>query len=142
VLVDGVPATSVLLTCSLQLDGFTHDVPDAVSVSGAGPGVATVPPTVVSYRAEDEDFEVLCTSLVAGTAAGPVTLYWDDLAARWSTDPAATCSRFAGHGELPRPFEPIGTFVDRVVCRALAAVFPPYGDVPGIWDCPPYAATR
>lgn len=27
---------------------------------------------------------------------------------------------------------------DPLVCPVLATMFPPEGDIPGVWDCPPY----
>jgi hypothetical protein len=31
-----------------------------------------------------------------------------------------------------------GLLIDSIVCPIYAVVFPPEGDIPGIWDCPPY----
>lgn len=30
------------------------------------------------------------------------------------------------------------TPVDPIVCPVIVPVFPPEGDIPGVWDCPPY----
>jgi len=35
----------------------------------------------------------------------------------------------------------VSEFVDPLACPLLALVFPPDGDVPGAWDCPPYASS-
>ena len=36
------------------------------------------------------------------------------------------------------PSLPIFNLIDALSCPVLAIMFPPEGDVPGLWDCPPY----
>ena len=68
--------------------------------------------------------------LVAGLVVGAVL----------TSSPAAgaACVGFGPNGpyvEFPCDSDP---FIDGVFCGVFAYVLPPEGDVPGIWDCPPY----
>ena len=125
------------LTCTIQLNSAIHNGTsnDAVSVSAHGTGVVAMPPTVVSFQAGDDQPVYLCTQF---TYDGDVTLYHRStsgsrLAGSWSTDPNSTCRRVT-----MTTFGDAVDLVDSVICPPLALVLPPQGDVPGIWDCPPY----
>lgn len=74
----------------------------------------------------------LCTEL---RVAGEPPLYWDDDAEDWSGDPDVACYIPPDGGPDP---EPIERLLDQLVCPVLALVYPPEGDIPGVWDCPPY----
>ncbi len=154
--VDGGPLTvpgseRVTLRCSIQLGWLTHDAPDLVSVSASGDGsagVAVVPPTVFRYTDPHDDVVAVCSEVTVVEAGGATrTLYRDHHSGDWTTDPRSTCDFMStvcptttrGHDYCRDPFEP-----DSTLCPVLATAFPPEGDVPGLWDCPPYqgSATR
>ena len=126
------PGTPVELLCSLQEYGW-HTEPDLAVVRASGRSVVAVPPTVVGYESDYWVIPVVCTELRVHESSGDTTLYWDDVAEAWSTSPYVQCD------ELWQA-EPPDVWIDGVVCPVLAVAFPPQGDIPGIWDCPPYEA--
>ena len=70
---------------------------------------------------------VLSATLVNAPAADAVCVWFDEN---------------GPHVEFPchEPIHELELLLDSVVCPVLAVVFPPQGDVPGVWDCPPYGA--
>jgi hypothetical protein len=126
----GLPGSGTL-TCRIQvnMDGHTGTGP---FVSGHGTGVVATPPSVVRFAAAESDLVYLCGEFTDDSDG--TTYYWDAIATAWTTDPAAPC-------EPPAVCDSCGNepdLLDLVVCPFLAVAFPPEGDVPGIWDCPPY----
>ena len=48
---------------------------------------------------------------------------------------------FPPHGDIPGVYDcPPYDSTRPLACQVLAVVFPPHGDVPGVQDCPPYGA--
>lgn len=129
------------VTCTIQRDqqhGSADN--DLASLTGSTtPGVAAVAGTV-AFHTEPGDWLWLCTRV--NIAGGP-TLYYDGESGTWSESSAAQCSTSAGPSPEPFPstaVDAIIAFAEAVVCPVLAVVFPPHGDVLGLWDCPPYDA--
>ena len=128
---DAAPATvlSGRVRCEVR-EGFAHTGQLLVAADGpVTPAVVVLPPTTVTFTLPGPvDFSV-CTEVELTDGR---VLYWDDDAQGWSTDPDVTCLSLVGH-PLPVPWD----LVDALVCPVLAQVYPPDGDVPGLWDCPP-----
>jgi hypothetical protein len=125
------------LVCSLRQGLYHTDPLLAQAASPVTPGVVVVPPTLVTYTADPVAWITACTEV---RVDGGPTLYWDDEAEVWSTDPGVLCYDF---GPEPDPLGEVvdGLFVDVVdplLCAVLVTQYPPEGDLPGIWDCPPY----
>lgn len=80
------------------------------------------------------DGQRTCTGTDVATTSGDG--FCDLAAGTW-----AYCS--AG-GSLPDPCELAESLcnllqeVDLIVCPIFAILYPPEGDIPGVWDCPPY----
>lgn len=134
------PVTATL-TCAIHVGwgNLTHAGSDAVSASATGNAVVTLPPTVVSYKYDPYTFEVIavCTELAVTDGHGDTYhLYYDGFREEFSSSPNVECQW--AWGEPPPPPPPIWERVDAIVCPIFAVVFPPYGDIPDIWDCPPY----
>ena len=134
------------VTCTLLVNGSRHsDTAAAVATvtSDVTPGVAHLAPTLVWYGVDPDDVVVLCTRV--DVVGGP-TYYWtppqtSDGAGSWSTDPDAPCDGWhAGSELLATLLDQAEAALDTVVCLPLAVLFPPEGDVDGIWDCPPYGS--
>lgn len=134
---------AVTLTCSLQIgEETTHTAPDLASVSVSGNVVVALPPTVVSFR-DDGTYRlvVLCTELAITDAHGETHhLYWDQVDDEFSTSPDVLCWDWDDYDS--GPYDPLWEVVDPLACLPLAVLFPPEGDVEGLWDCPPYATLR
>ena len=142
---------SITLTCTVRLDWMvTHTSPAVAEASATGPAVAIVPPTVVGWDEPDFPQAQVCTSAFVTTRDGDTTeLYWDVYEGRFTTDPGVLCGPLACTTSDCGPGIPglidyandlIIDYVDPVVCPPLTQVFPPEGDVPDLWDCPPYAS--
>ena len=141
VLLDGGGAVRTgRLACSLQVNAERHADPDAVRVtSETTPLVVALPPTPIEYEIGDGDYLSWCTEVQVD---GDGTYYWDGVDEAWTTDPSAPCDN---HVHTPE-FDPVGDLndavfvrhVDPLLCPVLAAAYPPEGDVPGVWECPPY----
>jgi hypothetical protein len=138
-------ARSGTLTCTL-VEGLNHDSPVLhTERSALTPGAAAIAPTVVSVRPSDPvGWVYVCTSV---DVVGEPTRYWDPEGGglgngRWTTDPGASCGPIFGwpSTDLPGDEPDPESLLDGLVCPALALLFPPEGDVTGIWDCPPYGA--
>ena len=130
------------LTCTIQVNQGTHDG-SGVAVSASGTGVVAFGPTVVSYQADDDDIVFLCSEFTY--ANGGPTLYFHSsedptVEGHWSTASTSACAQAtsANSGDVLEPIRPIEELVDSLICPVLAVVFPPTGDIPGVWDCPPY----
>ena len=130
------PAASGTVTCRLLVGGWRHVDPAAVTVtSEPGARVVYVPPTRIEYENPGSDDVYLCTRV---DVAGRGPLYLDSERDVWSADPYVPCGAAWGNDPDPDPSPGLEPYVDMVVCPVLAVAFPPQGDVPGIWDCPPY----
>lgn len=143
----GNPA-SATLTCDLQLNDQTHGGPNTVSLSASGTTVVVLPPTTTSYALSVNDTVHLCTSVTVTDARGDSgTFYWDAWEQEWTTDSTVPCTGLLAPPCCYVPFvgdtsEIVGELfleVDRIVCAVLDDVFPPEGDIPGLWHCPPYS---
>ena len=144
--------TSVTITCSLHL-GSTHASPVMESASATGDAVAVLLPTARDVAAIDA--VTLCTRVAVTDGDGrSYEFYWDGGDQEFARETSANC-RAACTQELPPrgegacgpgPFDivdhmlgsPPWATVDAVVCAVLKEQYPPEGDVPGVWDCPPY----
>jgi hypothetical protein len=141
----GAPVSGTL-TCTV-VEGLLHGDPVLVTVtSDVTPVTAVIPPRVVTVRpAVWWSWVVPCTRV---DVVGGGTYYrtYDathDRSGEWSTEPEGHCVSLVGDAgpDLPGE-EPDGDEADGVVCPVLAAALPPEGDVPGVWDCPPYGSER
>ena len=148
------------LACTIQVDEPTYAGPDTVSVSASGTTVVAFPPTPISFEADfPDEWVYYCLELVATNARDETQhLYWDYVEGAFSTSDTARCSDGVctqqgpfgdcpdGPGEefdndffLPLIDAALG-LVEQAACLPLAALFPPEGDVPDVWDCPPYGS--
>ena len=148
---------SAPLVCAFQVDAPTYAGPDVVSVSGSGMTVVAFPPTPISFEAGPDQAIYICVELDVTNARGETQhYYWDYVDTEFSTSDTARCA-FAGcyqvgpFGDCPDgPGEEFDNdfflplidaafgVAEQVACLPLATLFPPDGDVPGVWDCPPY----
>ena len=158
----------VTLVCTIQTGtDWTHNGTDAVSASATGTTAAVLPPTPFSAEMPPGQPTSLCTALVVEDARGEVHhLYFDHVGGggtnEFSTSPDAACvgactqPMFGGSCEPPpcrdrihlncSPVltvvelagQAIADHVDPLICQVLAVAFPPEGDIPPSWDCPPY----
>lgn len=129
---NGVVPETGLFVCGVR---FRADLSAPADHTGSGPqtarqgtGVFTAGPG--EYPWPSTGYTWLCTEFLDDS--DNVTYYWDDAQGEWSTDPAVPCL-FA-----PKSDEPPVPLVDQLVCPVLVLLFPPEGDVPDLWDCPPY----
>jgi len=122
------------------VEGYGHlSPPVAVARSVTTPGVAQLPPTLVELQQEPQAHVSLCTSV---EILGGGTYYWDAIGLAWSADPAVDCWNWFPPGPEDKVFD----VVDPVLCEVLAGLSPgagpvtiePDGDVPGVWECPPF----
>ena len=128
------------LVCRIQVeDAFTadHDGGSGPTVSGHtnAAGVAVAVPQIISIQRTGTQNVFLCSEFVDD--ASGITYYWDDDLSEWSTLSTVHCglSVTGDDGSGPSDLE---ILIDSIICPVLALVFPPEGDIPGIWDCPPY----
>jgi len=150
---------SVTLTCTLHVGFFVnHTSPAAASASATGDGVAVLLPTLLGVDVPDhDDIITVCTRASVTDRDGQTyDRYWDAQREEFTNDPSATCGPVActlefpprGEGACgPSAFDVIDHLVgevppwgpiDAAVCPVLKELYPPEGDVPGVWDCPPY----
>ena len=141
---------TITLTCTIQVGAAnnTHAGADAVALSNTGTGAALLAGQM-SYVSPEGQPVYLCTQVsVNGT-----TYYWDasatgvhpNLPGNWSST-GGLCNEAIRQEIFPGPFAPLldivdpilTGIVDPVVCPVLAVLFPPEGDITGVWDCPPY----
>ena len=133
------PETGTLL-CRVQVvDSFTsnHD--------GAGPyvdddgprGVFLAGPQIITIQRTGTQNVFLCAEFVDSG----IPYYWDSASQNWSTSSNVPCdlSITGDGGDGPRDIE---VLIDSIVCPLVALLLPPEGDIPGIWDCPPYGNRR
>ncbi len=127
VVVLGDAPASGSVTCTVQ-DAATHGGTDRGNATSAEtPGVAVLPPTELEGRGSAR---YVCTSVrTQGT-----TYYRDAATGGWSPSPSVACD------EMLLVRVPTCTDVCDIdtPCLLLPLLFPPNGDVPGVWDCPPY----
>lgn len=151
---------AITLTCTLKV-GWSNDhtSPAAATASASGLGVAVLPPTLLPYDDPDGTFAAVCTEVTVTDRDGDsATFYWDVYDESFGTDPTVPCgpvfcplsARNACGGGPPSvpPREVrdaidiamwgIEEWVDPAACAVLDDQFPPEGDVPDVWDCPPY----
>ena len=128
---------TVSLSCTLGLDGIAT----VATTSGTGEVVVVAPPTPFSYVADDPMYFEMCSAVTVTPLGGPTErYYWDYAANRFSVDPAAPCyiSSWACPESDPCSGPDLIEYVDLLVCPKFALLFPPDGDIEGLWDCPPY----
>ena len=145
---DATSTATVTLRCTIQVGAAnsTHAGVDAAFGASSGTGAAVVAAVTVAYVLPEGQPVYLCSEV---TVDG-MTSYWDEVAGAWSSNSAASCDEAVVQEVLPGPFAPVldvagpimDGVVDPVACPVLAAVLPPDGDVPGVWDCPPYDTLR
>jgi hypothetical protein len=121
------------LTCRVQPDNPTRGG-GGPSVSGHDSTVVVAGPAQFTYQTFPGEVAYLCSEFV-DDATG-TTYYWTETTREWTTA-AVPCDRF---DSVPPLDDLTRTVVDPLVCPLLATLLPPDGDVPGIWDCPPYAS--
>lgn len=127
---DELNPASGMLICRIQVNDGVH-VGYGPQLSGHGTGLVTAGPTLVNFHAYTSDQVYVCTEFVDDRTWS--THYFDAASDEWSDSPDVPCSPASGSGA------PVETeLVDPIVCPPLALLFPPEGDVPGLWDCPPY----
>ena len=140
---DGTTPQEGTLICRVQVvDAFASDhTGSGPSVSGRinAAGVAVAGPYVITINRTGSQNVFLCSEFVDNSEG--LVYYWDDDNSEWSTNPVVHCglSLTGDKGGAPRDSE---VLVDSIICPILALVFPPEGDIPGIWDCPPYGNAR
>jgi hypothetical protein len=128
------------VTCTL-VDGFHHDSPVLASAtSRTTPGVVALEPTFASFHWSETAILSVCTSV---DVAGRDRLHHDPTLGDdggWTADATARCQPVFGPAEPLPLVDDVWLLLDSIVCPALAVAFPPQGDVPGVWDCPPYGS--
>ena len=130
---DGVTPARGTLVCRIVVSEHWNAHLDAgTDVAGRGTGVLTAGPAVVRVASDWWGDVFLCTQFVDDR--GGVTYYWNDWPGEWSTDPAVPCAVY----DVSEPDDGLELLVDSIVCPFFALLFPPEGDVPSVWDCPPY----
>ena len=145
------PETATLeagyMTCTVQVNAPTHAGPDACRIPGPHSVSEVWAAGTCSISAGDDDNVYVCTHV---DIDGHPTLYYDDPNdplgdGDWSIDPTRARCRLAsgvlapGSGETPwKELHEVQLLVDSIVCPILTWIFPPDGDIEGIWDCPPY----
>lgn len=135
------------VACAVQVNAAAHSAADVCATATLiGPVSAVLPPVPCSYPATANDTVYVCTSV---HITGQPALYYDDTAGVWSTSSAAPCApatRLRCDNSEPAcatangVLTPVKDTLDQLLCPPLALVFPPQGDVPPVWDCPPYAS--
>ena len=145
---------SITLTCTLKVGWWNdHTSPAADSASSTGLAVAVLPPTLMAFDSDDVDTPTgVCSEVTVTDRDGDsATLYWDVYDESFGTDPSVACGPVvcpldtddACDGPPSIPPEPVRDVVDianqvfvehvdPAVCPVLG------GDVPDVWDCPPY----
>ncbi|HWL35250.1 MAG TPA: hypothetical protein VNQ77_03570 [Frankiaceae bacterium] len=146
------PGAEVSITCSIVLNDVRRTAPAVVSET-AGPAAHAVvlPPTPMSYVAEDWDLPYLCSAATVDGAAW----YWDAATGTWSADPAAPCDpAVTPNAGDPWPCHELVACLVPVLDAAVCPVLVALPSVPGVvdveedgdvhvageplWDCPPY----
>ena len=127
------------ITCTIQVNQSTHAGADACAVTGPTTPVAGEVAGTCTYASATGDNVYLCTEV--DIVNGP-TLYWDSVNDVWSTEPNVGCSLdiTVEPGEEGGPIHELELLIDSIICPVLATLLPPQGDIPGLWDCPPYGA--
>lgn len=160
------PGSAVSITCSIHVDNGTHSGTAAVSASATGQSVVVLPPTPMSYPDPEAQPVHLCTeATVDGTAWYWDGAAWTtdpdapcvpsiDLCEYDCVAGVLGLVYSAGAEVLPPEvrevawdpvFRGVGCWItgwchplDALLCSSFEVLFPPEGDIPGIWDCPPY----
>lgn len=140
VITGAVASTPVLgdgrLTCTVQVGGVTHDGSDAVSRRANGTDVVVLLPEITSFVAPEDVPLYLCAEFWSSRDGR--TVYWDGYSQTWSSSPYADCDLLSGFDTRDTSDPVFYEFVDPWVCPAIAFMLPPDGDIPGVYDCPPY----
>ena len=140
---DTAVAPTITLTCTIQVGAAnaSHGGADSFALSNTGTGAASVAGQA-SYVSPEGQPVYLCTeATVNGTA-----YYYDSDTGTWTTDSSVRCGEAIQQEIFPGPLAPVIDainqilidVVDPAICPVLATLFPPEGDVPPLWDCPPY----
>ena len=143
---------SITLTCSVKVGESDHTSPTAASATATGLGVAVLQPRELTYLDPEIKGIGLCTQVTLTDRDGDsTTLYWDVADEAFGTDPTVTCGPVACIASAcddwppstpPRQVQDVVDIanqvfvehVDPAVCPVLG------GDVPDVWDCPPYGS--
>jgi hypothetical protein len=118
------------LVCRIQVNAQDH-TGTGPQVQGHGAGVVTAGPSQVSFSAGPSDSVYLCAEVVRDEDES--VLYYDAAHDEWSTSSSVPCADGLSTGGPSG-----GDDLDPTLCPLLATAFPPSGDIPGVWDCPPY----
>jgi hypothetical protein len=129
--------------CTIQVGAAngTHAGADAAVVTGPESTAVIAAGGTVTYNAPYYEPVWLCTEIVVDGQS----LYFDDpndptVNGSFSTSSSAACGLAIDEGTDDPTITAIGELIDSIICPVLAIVFPPQGDIPGVWDCPPYGA--
>ena len=133
---------TITVTCTIQVGAAnsTHAGADAVALSNTGTGAVSLAGQA-NYLSPEGQPVYLCTEVtVNGT-----TYYRDSVNATWGTA-GSPCAEAISQEIFPGPLAPVIDAINQVlidvvdpaICPVLATLFPPEGDVPPLWDCPPY----
>lgn len=143
-LIDGGPlvadertGVTISMTCTLQHGAnSTHAGADTASASSLFlPQAVVLPPTFVTFRPPAGAPIFICTQMKINST----TYYHDDSTSSWSTSTSVPCKPYRLGGDIGEEVDRILVEeVDPVLCPVLSLVFPPEGDIPLLWDCPPY----
>jgi hypothetical protein len=139
------------LYCWLQVNDATHGDPlTHPGVHNHGTGVVTAGPAQITYTATATDNVYLCASFQDDAST---TYYWHDSTSTWSTSPGDCGLAISAGPPDPGPLDPVfqlidDTFttldgleqalIDPVICPVLVALVGGDGDIPLVWNCPPY----
>jgi hypothetical protein len=134
-LTDGTAPVSGRVTCSVHADSAPRyaDASLGAATSPTTTGAVVLPPTPLAVG---DVAGYVCTRV--DVDSGP-SQYFDAATDAWTSDPSAECTYVPGGVPGCDPSY-CDLFGDGILCPAYSIVFPPEGDIPGIWDCPPYDA--
>jgi hypothetical protein len=122
------------LHCWVQV---ASDVPTSgPGVSGHGTGVVTAGPAQITYTATVDQNVYLCSTWTDD--ADGVTYYFNDTTSDFSATVSPCGLAVSASTPAEDPLAEQEKLLDTIICPVLAIVFPPEGDIAGIWDCPPY----
>ena len=153
------PTASVEIICTIQVGSNIHNSTSNDTyrcTDGPSMGTDTTFCGPVIYPSPPDQPVYLCTEV---RISGKETFYWNAInptptppapSGSWSHDPNSFCNEAIRQEILPGPLGPVldlifntvnDILIDEVdprICPILAVIFPPEGDIPPLWDCPPY----